>query len=267
MHFALPTTELPAIPNDKPGAFRTIELEINTACDCACFGCDRFSDVTNAPAMTISQVALFIQESIALGWTWERIRVLGGEPTLHPRLMYIIHMLTAYRDRCLPDCLIQVLSNGLGKADKCAAVLASMRVDLHCETKERGVQPSWFRNTRIVPVDRDPDVGALEPCGIFGVRGCGLGLTRHGFFLDGAGASLAKVNGLDVGVQHLRDVTMDAMLAQARVLCRLCGHWNPSDGTEVTKQVSETGMVTGQFLTLALKRYEIDPPKMTLYGE
>lgn len=267
MHHPLPTTPLPMVPDDQPCAFRTVEIEICTACDLACFGCDRMSDVTNAPNMALEQVSLFVDESIVLAWPWERIRVLGGEPTLHPRFMDIVKLLCAYRHLHNKEVFLQVLSNGQGKSAKFVDTLRDNGVDLHFEQKHPGVQPGWFRNTRIAPVDRDPDVGALEPCGIFDRRGCGIGLTRHGYFLDGAGASVARVAGLDIGVMHLKDVTMAVMMEQSKVLCRLCGHWNPKDGPEVTEQVSETGHVTGAFWTKALADYNSGKTrKLGLYG-
>jgi len=110
-------------------------------------------------------------------------------------------------------------------------------------------------------------VGALPPCAIYGPHGCGVGLTRYGFFLDGAGATVARVAGHDVGVMHLRDVTPANMLKQAAVLCRICGHWNPVDGPVVSRLVSDTGMVTGDFWTKKLAEFETNRPVLRVYGE
>jgi hypothetical protein len=230
--------------------FKHIELEINTACDLACFGCDRFSDVTTAPNMTVEQVNKFLSESRELDWQWKRVRLLGGEPTLHPQFEQMLRAVVA----AMPDTFVQVLTNGNGKARQYLTLCKELGVSLHAEAKEKGVQPAWFNNTRIAPIDRDPNVGELTPCAIFGGHGCGIGLTRHGYFLDGAGASVARVAGIDCGVRELRRVTLRNMLEQAKVLCRLCGHWNPPDGT-VTKLVTETGQVTGPFWTEAIAGY------------
>lgn len=267
--------------------FRHIELEINVACDLDCFGCDRFSDVTTAPNMTVEQVKLFVDESIELEYKWDRIRILGGEPTIHPQLTQIVHELLRYR-RFYSKVFIQLLSNGRGKLNKPIKLtpdsttfdeftgevlslrswLIDLGIDPHVEAKNPGVTPAWFVNTRVVPVDRDPNVGELEPCGIFGTHGCGIGLTRHGYFLDGAGAAVARVAGIDCGVQHLKDVTWDVMIGQAKVLCRLCGHWNdPRTGLRITKDVKETGEVTGAFWIEALRKYKEHPPAMRIYGQ
>jgi hypothetical protein len=251
--------------------FKHIEIEINTGCDLSCFSCDRMSDVTNAPNMTTSQIVQFQEESLNLNWEWERIRVLGGEPTLHPQFKEIVGLLLSYR-RIYPKCFIQVLSNGHGKLAKYRDWLLDVGVDPHVEAKEIGVTPPWFNNTRITPVDRNPAIGAIEPCGIFGLRGCGIGLTRHGYFMDGAGASIARVAGFDIGVQHLKDVTWESMYAQSKVLCRICGHHNPPDasptnGKMTTRLVTETGETTGPFWTDKLAAFKKSRPILKVYGE
>lgn len=256
---------------DDPFRFRHIELEINTACDLACFGCDRMSDVASkgVPNMTVEQVRLFVDESLELGWEWERIRLLGGEPTIHPQFRECLGELLRYRNEIGPTkapVFLQVLTNGLGKADKYREFCNSNGVSLHAESKQKGVDPAWFWNTRITPVDRDPSVGELPPCAIFGVRGCGIGLTRHGYFLDGAGASAARVAGHDIGLMSLKEVTWDRMMDQSKVLCRICGQWNPTEGPIVTELVKKTGRVTGPYWQNALDLYQQKKPELRVYG-
>jgi hypothetical protein len=248
-----------------PGPFLHIELEINISCDLDCFSCDRFSDVTAAPNMTVAQVRRFVDESLELGWEWQRIRLLGGEPTLHPQLHEIVEELIRYRMR-FPKVFLQLLSNGRGKLKQHREWLVYRGVDPHVEGKEPGKTPDWFNNTRIVPLDRDPNCGPLPPCGIFGVHGCGIGLTRNGYFLDGAGAAVARVAGIDCGVMRLKDLTWQAMLDQAKLLCNKCGHHNP-DSHLVTKKVSETGEITGPFWSEALRKYQEKRPTLRVYGE
>lgn len=269
-------TPLPVIESSEStalGWFKTIELEINTACDLACFGCDRFSDVASkgVPNMTVGQVSRFVDESIELGWRWERIRLLGGEPTIHPQFRECCEQIMRYR-ASYPDVFLQVLSNGQGKYTQYKRYCEDNRISLHTELKQKGVQPPWFNNTRIVPADRDPSVGAIEPCGIYGPHGCGIGLTRHGYFMDGTAASIARVAGYDIGCMTLAEVTHKNMMGQAGVICRVCGHWNPRDATPdngkvVTQLVSLTGHVTGDFWTRTLAAYNTSKPVLRIYGE
>ncbi len=250
-----------------PGVFKHVEIEIVTVCDCHCHGCDRWSDVTTDQGMSVKQVELFVQESLDLKWEWERIRILGGEPTLSVHFREMVEVIMRYR-QSYPKVYIQVLSNGLGKLKEHRAWLIDHGIDPHVEAKEKGVNPPWFENCRWCQVDRDPNVGAVPPCGVFGVRGCGLGVSRYGIFLDGAGASAARVAGIDCGIQHLKDVTWEAMLDQAKVLCRICGKWNaPPPAERVTKLVSETGPTTGPYWAEKLAAFHKQRPKLTVYGE
>lgn len=250
--------------DQTPGVFKHVEIEINTACDLACFACDRMSDVTTAPNMTYEQVKHFVDESLELNWEWERIRFLGGEPTLHPKFELLVCQLLRYRDK-FPNCFLQVLTNGRGKSQQYRKWIEEQSISLHAEAKTKGETPPWFSNSRIVPLDRDPNVGGLEPCGIFGVHGCGIGLTNHGFFLDGAGATIARVAGYDIGVMSLKEVTWERMLQQAKILCRVCGHHNPPD-KQVTQLVSETGEITGAFWTDRLAAFKKQRPQLKVYG-
>jgi len=62
-----------------------IEIDITYACNLRCYNCNR--SCTQAPTverMTVDQIKKFVEESKASNLQWKRIRILGGEPTLHP---------------------------------------------------------------------------------------------------------------------------------------------------------------------------------------
>ena len=241
--------------------FRHVEIEICSHCDCACWGCDRFIDTCADAPMTVSQIRHFMDESIAINWEWKRIHILGGEPTLHKNLHEVIELLLEYR-RLFPRCLLRVISNGLGKLTEVQQFLQDNGVDISVEGKRRGVMPTWFTNARLAPIDLYPDLLAFPPCGIFGVEGCGLGLTRYGYFLCGAGASVARVAGLDIGVQKLSDVTFSIMQKQAESLCKICGHW--SDEEHSPCKIKTHGTQSSEFWKNTLRDWK--QPEMTVYG-
>jgi len=43
--------------------------------------------------MSVEQIQKFINESVDNNVKWERIRVMGGEPTLHPDIFEILNLL------------------------------------------------------------------------------------------------------------------------------------------------------------------------------
>ncbi len=219
------------------------------------------SDVASkgVPNMTVEQVERFVEESLDLKWEWERIRLLGGEPTIHPKFREMWMPILEYKKH-YPKVFLQTLSNGLGRYKKHKDWMIENGIDPHVEAKSRKVTPRWFENTRIVPIDVEPTVGKVEPCFIFGIRGCGIGLTRYGYFLDGAGASIARVAGIDCGAMTLKEVTWARMYQQSELLCCLCGH-------SYNQLVSKTGEITGDFWEVTLENYRIRKPELPVYGE
>ena len=242
--------------------FSHAEIEMCSHCDCDCWGCDRFIDVCPTTPMTVEQLCLFVAESLELNWKWERIHILGGEPTLHPKFREMVEPLLEYKKR-YPGVLLRVISNGRGKLSDHQQWLLDKKVHISVEAKVPGVMPAWFANLRRAPVDEDPSLNPVPPCAIFGVKGCGLGVTKHGFFLCGAGASVARVIGADVGIQHLKDVTFAATQKQADKLCHVCGHWSSSEIPP--KLIKDTGQVASPYWKKVLEDWR--PAPMSLYGE
>jgi molybdenum cofactor biosynthesis enzyme MoaA len=73
--------------------------------------------------ITLERIQSFVDESIALKHRWDRIRVLGGEPTLHPRFQEIIDSLLLYCE-WNTSCRIEVVTNGYG--EKVESVLKTL---------------------------------------------------------------------------------------------------------------------------------------------
>ena len=66
--------------------------------------------------MPVSMVARFVQQSIEQRIAWKRIRILGGEPTLHSRIFDIVELLEPYRvesikRRMSPQRMLRKLQN------------------------------------------------------------------------------------------------------------------------------------------------------------
>ncbi len=238
--------------------FKTLEIEINSTCDMACPHCDRFIDCAPTSSMTVEQIGRFVEESLVLGWEWDRIHILGGEPTLHPELHKVVDALVRYRER-YPNVLLRLISNGSGKLLRHRPFLERMGIAINVESKGGGL-PSWFTNARRAPIDVLGSKDPLPPCAIFGISGCGIGLTKHGFFLCGAGASCARVAGLDIGIQRLADLTYEAALKQAKAVCNICSHHN------LTRVPAAQDASISPFWQKAIAAYQRQAPRMTLYG-
>jgi hypothetical protein len=215
--------------------FKHIEIEICSHCDSNCPTCDRFIDRAPTGPMTLNQIRYFVQESLDVAWEWERIHILGGEPTLHRQFRPVVEALMEYR-QYYPKVLLRVISNGMGTLADQRDWLEQNKIALNVEAKD-GFKPPYFHNMWRAPQDVIQIDEPLQPCALFGIRGCGIGLTKHGYFLCGAGAAIARVASMNIGIMHLKDLTPDDMIVQSRLLCRLCGHHEtmaafPLDTTE-----------------------------------
>lgn len=238
--------------------FKHIEIEICSHCDSNCPTCDRFIDRAPSGPMTLNQIRYFVQESLDLDWEWERIHILGGEPTLHRQFRPVVESLMEYR-QYYPKVLLRVISNGMGRIEEYRSWLEHNKIAINIEAKD-GSKPAYFRNMWRAPQDVTTTDQPFRPCSIFGIRGCGIGLTKHGYFLCGSGAAIARVAGLDIGIMRLQDLTWDAMTEQSKSLCRVCGH-HESMG-EFPLDTTET-----PFWTATFRKFNDAMPKMTLYGE
>ncbi len=188
-----------------------VQLEITTDCNLKCHNCDRACGV--APSddeMGVEQIWKFVEESLYLKKRWTRIDVIGGEPTMYKNLDQLWSFLKLYKDKY--PCKVRFSTNGL------RAYSVPDWVDVRDSRKKDRTQNHTAFNS--APIDNGET--EVKCCSV--PWRCGLSLTKHGYFLCGAGAAIARVFGLDVGIKDLRDVTPEAILGQIDTLCKLCGH-------------------------------------------
>lgn len=201
-----------------------IEIDITYVCNLRCNNCNR--SITQAPEKTHMPVAMvedFVRDSIARGKRWRVIRLLGGEPTLHPQFGTIIEALRRYR-QFAPGCDIQVVSNGFGKAVQ--AVLKTIPGDVTIENSGKDgkrIQPA-FGPFNLAPID-DPafrSVDYVNGCSI--MKECGMGLTPTGYYQCAVAGGIDRLLRGEQGYRSL-PADDDDMQELSRNLCRLCGHF------------------------------------------
>lgn len=196
-----------------------IQLEITTLCNRACPNCDRnCGTAPSAEEMSVEQINRFVDEAIAAKHEFARIDIIGGEPTLHTRMPDVLEAIRRYKD-VFKKCKIRLTTNGTGSKVKEVVATLPDWVHVRNSDKEHSSLPA-FDAVNIAPVD----------CGVRSARACsipwrcGFSLSRYGYFLCGAGASVARVFGLDIGIKTLTDATAEQLQSQRGQLCALCGH-------------------------------------------
>ena len=217
----------------KTSLFDNVQLEITTKCNLGCFNCDRNCGVAPSDErMSVQQVAQFVAESIELKHAWRRIDIIGGEPTMHPDLMQIIDLMKLYITY-YPNCRIRLSTNGIGEA--CKNTLARLPKFVDIRNSEKTSKSNAFDAYNSAPIDNGEKES--KSCSI--PWRCGLGLTRYGYFPCGAGASLCRVFGFDIGAKSLKEFNMDKFESQIKDICKYCGHSNvDSKHISVTQEMS-----------------------------
>jgi hypothetical protein len=211
---------------------RRIEIDVTWACNLNCENCNRSCE--QAPTnerMTLEQVRRFLAESVARDVRWERIRLLGGEPTLHPELDGIVAALREYRDLHSPDTRLEIASNGYGP--RVRAVLAALPPDVVVvgAAKDSPVQPQ-FKSFNVAPQDLPRYRRADFRNGCWIIERCGFGLGPYGYYPCAIAAGIDRVAGADAGRKMLPS-DGDDMADLLDRFCRLCGHFKRERETSI----------------------------------
>lgn len=228
---------------------KLLEIDITSHCNLNCENCDR--SCSNAPDknnLTIKQINKFIQETKYLNWNWKKIKIMGGEPTLHPKLLYIINLFNKN------NFSIELWTNGtnnniLKKIPKCVQIINS--------NKPNNIK---FDKYNIAPIDIKLSNTYNKGCFITEISG--ISLTKYGYYPCGAGAAIDRIFGFNIGIKNLKDVNLISLRNQLKYLCKYCGHYNSGfiNNFEFTskKEISKSWIK-------AYKKYFIKKPKLTKY--
>ncbi len=210
----------------------SIEIELTWACNLSCLNCNR--SVRQAPTgehMTVAQIDRFLEESRERGNQWRKVRLLGGEPSLHPDFLAIVDRLDAARgDGTVGE--IQVSTNGHGERVRAAIARVRDRVTVDNSAKESDVQPH-FGDFNVAPRDLPGFRRSAYRNGCWVIEGCGMGLTPYGFYPCAVAGGIDRVLGLGLGRLTL-PFEEDDMEEDLEALCAWCGrfrtgHFVPRD--------------------------------------
>ena len=235
-----------------------IEIEVTSDCNLRCYNCNRaVRQAPSAEGISLEQVERFVGESIELAWSWQRIALCGGEPTLHPQLLDMLQCFERYR-HLHPDCMIALVTNEYGNAVK--SMLSRLPDWVRVKNTNKSSPVQEFDSFNVAPIDLPEfkDVNFSRGCLV--VEVCGLGLSRNGFYACGPGASIDRVFGFDIGLKSLSLVEDARLREQMNRLCRYCGLFKRNYGTK---------LITEEMLSVnwqkAIDEYKRDKPELSLY--
>lgn len=210
-----------------------IEIDITYRCNLNCYNCNR--SIRQAPQaldICLSQIETFVKESIERKLMWKRIRVLGGEPTLHPEFMKVINTLEKYT-AFNTDCEIQVVTNGYG--EKVKAMLRRLPKHIWIENSSKtGPQQPDFAPFNMAPCDNPQFANCDYTNGCAIMKECGMGLTPMGYYPCAVAGGIDRIAGLKLGYNHIPD-KKDNMTQILKEMCRYCGRF--TDGHYIPKNL------------------------------
>jgi hypothetical protein len=243
-----------------PQNHNVVQMDITYDCNLKCTRCGR--QCAQAPSkdrITVDQVRKFVEESVAQDRKWRMLRMMGGEPSLHPELDQILDLLRHYRDTHSPATILRLETNGFGpRVQERLAAVPDDVVVLNSGKKTR--QDPEFVQFNAAPVD-------FKQMRVFDyVNGCpnksmcGLGFTPYGYYVCGSAGGIDRVFGFDVGSKTL-PARGDMLNEQTRKLCAFCGFFWSSINLRINMSAEELSPSWRR----ALGRYKQRHPVLTPY--
>jgi len=219
-----------------------LEIDLTYVCSLRCVGCNRSLDQAPTDSLVnLDTIKNLINESIERQYVWKGIRLLGGEPTLHPDFLSVLDLLRDYRERYQPKLRITVVSNGYSERTK--AILCKIPHDIFIEnTSKTSSQQIDFAPFNNAPQDYTEHANSDFRNGCWITEGLGIGLTPQGYYYCAIAGGIDRIYGFGLGRKSIPDI-LDPMHEQFIQLCALCGHFcihtptaTPADGTSTSWQ-------------------------------
>ena len=211
-----------------------VEIDITYQCNLKCINCNR--SCAQAPSdleMPVATIENFIAQSVARKIPWQRIRLLGGEPTLHSRFTDIVDLLIDYRQAHNPTVRLVVGSNFHGRRVRRA--LEQLPPSVAIKSTRKTSRRSLFRPFNVAPVDTRCNRFSDFTCGCRIIEACGLGLTPQGYYMCAIAGGIDRIFGYHLGRPALPDPS-DDLVDQMAAFCPLCGHFGFRWPTRKTRQ-------------------------------
>ncbi len=199
------------------------EIDITYKCNLKCINCNR--SCTQAPSnieMPVANTAAFIKQSIEKNIAWKRIRILGGEPTLHSRIFDIIDLLISYQKTHNPSVRLVLGTNFFG--NQVHQVLGQLPDAITLKSTLKSSRVNLFKPFNVAPVDTRVNRFSDYACGCRIIKECGLGLTPSGYYMCAVAGGIDRIFGYHLGRKKLPDDS-DTLSDQMSAFCRLCGHF------------------------------------------
>jgi hypothetical protein len=200
-----------------------IEIDITYKCNLNCLNCNR--SCTQMPSrleMPVATIETFIAQTLERRIPWKRIRILGGEPTLHSRFFDIVDLLIDYRRVHNPAVRLVVGTNFYGR--RVRRILRQLPPSISIKSTLKTSPTNLFKPFNVAPVDTRYNRFSDYTCACRIIAECGLGLTPSGYYLCAVAGGIDRILGYQLGRPTLPEAS-DTFEDQSAAFCPLCGHF------------------------------------------
>jgi hypothetical protein len=233
------------------------EIDITYKCNLNCINCNR--SCTQAPSnieMPLSKIEAFLKQSMEEKILWKRIRILGGEPTLHSRIFDIIDLLIDYKKTHNPSVRLVFCTNFYGKQVR--QVIENIPDAITIKSTLKSSRVNLFRPFNVAPIDTIYNRFSDYTFGCRIIEDCGLGLTPSGYYMCAIAGGIDRIFRYNMGRQMIPNKS-DDLSDQMAAFCRLCGHFGFQWPTRRNK-ISKTWRLAYERYLSNRKPGEIIPP-------
>lgn len=245
-------------------SFKKVQIEITTDCNLKCFNCDRFCrQAPSKEQMSVEQIRKFIKNITDQKYVWDKIDILGGEPTIHPDFKNIIDLFSEYQYKHTGT-EVTLITNGY-KRDP-VELYKSLPRNIKINNTNKSSPINYFESICVAPIDYELYKDVDYTMGCPNTYMCGITLSRYGFYCCGVAAGIDRVIGFNVGLKDLKQVTEESIRYQLGIFCKYCGRFknNFSEIVSPTRTLVKEELFS-TFWEDAFEKYSKQKPTLTLY--
>lgn len=225
-----------------------LEIDITFNCSLRCLNCDRGLSIINHSKntdMQIEQITKFISESINCNHLWERIRIMGGEPTLHPDFESIINLFADYKEKYNKEVELIVSTNGFSKItiSKIEWVKKNYPNIIIENSNKKGNEQKDFHLIHMAPSDiHRGDDSEYNYLGCWATEACAISLNYSGFYCCAVAGMIARVFNYDIGIKSVEKLSINEFEKTFNQVCSKCGRYHEIkvDNSNIMMIMSET---------------------------
>ena len=185
-----------------PPSLDEIEIDITFMCNLKCFNCDRScTQAVSNEHMEVSKIEDFIKESVEKNKKWNRIRILGGEPLIHPQVEEIVDLLREYKEQRNKEVKLELVTNGFGEKVQRMIEILSPKIYIKNTNKTERFQEK-FEPFNMAPVDNKRNILTDYKNACWITSYCGIGMNVNGYYQCAVAGGIDRVMKKNEGLKE-----------------------------------------------------------------